>query len=104
MFVFHLMASAVSNRGSTCTLVQGAVRYDDGDFVNSIMTRLYKFLVMRKSAAPLHLKMSSDDIIETFDVAKLRKMLSMEAKQGRVITQSSGNFWRAGAAKEKIKV
>ena len=42
MFVFHLMASAVSNRGSTCTLVQGAVRYDDGDFVNSIVTPLYK--------------------------------------------------------------
>ena len=68
------------------------------------MTPLYKFLVMHaKSAAPLHLKMGYDDINETFlDVAKLRKMLSMEAETGTSHYAKFREFLRvAGAAKEK---
>lgn len=104
MFVFHLMASTVSNIGATCSVVQGAVRYDDNDFVDSIVTPLYKFLVMHaKSAAPLHLRMGYDDMNETFlDVAKLRKMLSMEAETGTSYYAKFRQFLRvAGAAKEK---
>lgn len=105
MFVFHIMAAAVVNRGTMCSAVpDSGLAFEADDFLTSIVRPLYNFLALHmKSAAPLHLRMGYDDMNETFiDVSKLKRMLNIDAEMGTSSYAKFRHFVRtAGAAKEK---
>jgi len=105
LLVFHLMAAAVSVRGTDCRAVPDAgLDLSPGDFVDSIVSPLYQFLNLHvRSNAQLHLSLGYDDINETFiDMAKIQRMLSMDAEKGTSSYARFRQFMRsAGAAKDQ---
>jgi len=105
LFAFHLMASAVSAKGTDCKAVPDAgLDFSPGDYVDSIVKPLHQFINLHvRSNAPLHLALGYDDINETFvDMSKIQRMLSMEPESGTSSYARFRQFMRfAGSAQDK---